>query len=401
MKSSHVFFAFFFCLSVYAAPAPRVSPSQDADSYTNNSISVAAAWYPSWSSIALSDIPWSKYNVMSYSFAFVLDLKATTNDTDMISLNSSMIPQFVSLARNNSVKALISVGGWFGSEYFSSLVAPANRANFVSACKYLVGNYSLDGLDFDWEFPNELGVGNLYSPSDASNYIAFLSDLRAELGPEAFITLSVSTSPFLGSNNQSMPDVSSLAEPISYIAIMNYDIYGPFSSTTGPNAPLNLTCSSYSEARSNPSATSAIQAWIDAQMPASQIVLGVPSYGHTYSVPSSQALSNNNTISLYSNFSGSGTKSGQYTFAQMVSLGYLSESGAASTASNISYFFDNCSQTPFVYSNTSQILISYDNAESFSDKGKFITDHGLLGFAMYDVTGDYDNILVDAITSAM
>ena len=45
-------------------------------------------------------------------------------------------------------------------------------------------------------------------------------------------------------------------------------------------------------------------------------------------------------------------------------------------------------------------MISYDNAESFNAKGAFIKNNGLLGYAMWEAGGDYNNILIDAINGA-
>jgi chitinase len=45
-------------------------------------------------------------------------------------------------------------------------------------------------------------------------------------------------------------------------------------------------------------------------------------------------------------------------------------------------------------------MISYDNAKSFKAKGAFIKNNGLLGYAMWEAGGDYNNILIDAINSA-
>ncbi|KAG6810533.1 hypothetical protein H0H92_011451 [Tricholoma furcatifolium] len=397
MRLSSTLVTFISCLTLaYAAPAPAsgLAPSEQLQSRAASSSHVAAAWYPGWesSSFPPSKIPWSKYTIMTYSFA------ETTNDASMVSLEASSpstIPEFVTLAKQNGVKALLSVGGWSGSEYFSNHVTSANRANFVTVCKDLVTKYDLDGLDFDWEFPDESGAGNQYSASDSSNYFAFLSDLRTALGSSKLITMSVGTSPFLGSNGQPLTDVSSLAKDISYVAIMNYDIYGTFSTTTGPNAPLDLSCAS--KANGNPSATSAVEAWSSAKMPLDQIVLGVPAYAHAYSIAPSTALSGS-TIELYTSFSGA-SNDDDYTFAQMISGGFLTTSGKP--ASGVSYLFDSCSKTPFIYDKSSEILFSYDNAESFTDKGEFIASKGIKGFAMYDVTGDYNNILIDAISAAM
>lgn len=45
-------------------------------------------------------------------------------------------------------------------------------------------------------------------------------------------------------------------------------------------------------------------------------------------------------------------------------------------------------------------MVSYDDPQSFAAKGKFIVDHNLLGFYMWDVTGDSMDLLVDAILTA-
>jgi len=43
----------------------------------------------------------------------------------------------------------MSIGGWTGSAYFSSAVAPANRSKFVKAVLDMVAKYNLDGVDFE------------------------------------------------------------------------------------------------------------------------------------------------------------------------------------------------------------------------------------------------------------
>lgn len=53
-----------------------------------------------------------------------------------------------------------------------------------------------------------------------------------------------------------------------------------------------------------------------------------------------------------------------------------------------------------MYNATSNIWVSYDDARSFREKGKFVIKHGLGGFATYEAGGDYNNILIDAIRKA-
>jgi chitinase len=44
----------------------------------------------------------------------------------------------------------LSIGGWTGSQYFSSSVSTAsNRTAFVQAVASLITQYDLDGIDFE------------------------------------------------------------------------------------------------------------------------------------------------------------------------------------------------------------------------------------------------------------
>jgi len=45
-------------------------------------------------------------------------------------------------------------------------------------------------------------------------------------------------------------------------------------------------------------------------------------------------------------------------------------------------------------------MVSYDDPESFAEKGKFIVKNNLLGFSMWDITGDYKDLLIDSLTTA-
>jgi len=48
------------------------------------------------------------------------------------------------------VRAILSVGGWTGSQYFSSAVATdANRTVFAKAVMDVVSQYNLDGVEIE------------------------------------------------------------------------------------------------------------------------------------------------------------------------------------------------------------------------------------------------------------
>ncbi|KAF5355515.1 hypothetical protein D9758_006377 [Tetrapyrgos nigripes] len=263
--------------------------------------SIFTGWYTGYhvSDVPLSSVSWSKYTHMTYAFA----TPSTDDPSSPLVLtpgDETLLPQFVSAAHDHGVKALLSLGGWGGSRSFSTLVdGEEQRKNLVNATVELAKKYGLDGIDFDWEFPNRQGLGcNAVSPSssDVPNFISYLQLLRQDsLGATLILSAAVPTTPypydftfteyfastFLNPSNYSaFPDssnstkaygstpkpgasgyLSSLASVLDFIAIMNYDIWNPavpyaFALTStennvtdsqvvpraGSHAPLDDTC---------------------------------------------------------------------------------------------------------------------------------------------------------------
>ncbi|KAI9444239.1 chitinase [Lactarius indigo] len=419
----------FFLLAqlLWAVPTcSMVTPSYRSLSHrlstvpSGHSNAVAATWYASWhsSEFTLQDVSWSKYSNVIYAFA------VTTPDVNVIGLSDSdkeLLPQFVQVAHENHVKPIVSIGGWTGSQYFSSAVATdANRTAFAQAVINLVSRYNLDGVEFDWEFPNKQGIGcNTISTNDSANFLSFLQTLRSQDGAQdLIISAAVSIEPFVGPDGNPMTDVSEFAKVLNYIELMNYDVWGSWSDGVGPNAPLDDSCAPATEQQG--SAVSAVKAWSTAGFPANQIILGVASYGHSFHVNQSSALDASGNIVLYAPFDKSqqpagdkwdGTASGVdecgnpnvvggiFDFWGLIDAGFLKCDGTV--ANGIEYTFDNCNKTPYVYNSTSQVMVSFDDAASFAAKGQYIKDAGLAGFALWQAGGDSRDILLDAISSAV
>lgn len=54
------------------------------------------------------------------------------------------------LTGHQRIQAILSIGGWTGSQYFSTAVATdANRTSFAQAVMALVSQYNLDGVEFE------------------------------------------------------------------------------------------------------------------------------------------------------------------------------------------------------------------------------------------------------------
>lgn len=142
---------------------------------------------------------------------------------------------------------------------------------------------------------------------------------------------------------------------------MNYDVWGSWSASVGPNAPLDDSCASSPQG----SAKSAIKAWTTAGFPAHKIILGVPAYGHSYHVDPSNAYDASGKLKPYVPFDKSKQPAGDkwdatadggvdqcgnpdavggvFQFWGLIDGGFLAKNGKP--AEGIHYTFDQCSQT--------------------------------------------------------
>lgn len=93
-----------------------------------------------------SAFPWSTADIANY---FVV---ITTNTAASLEVpfpqTTSDIFAFVQQAKNNKVKPVVSLGGWTGGKYFSSLVATQqSRTSFVSKIQSFVNTYGFEGVE--------------------------------------------------------------------------------------------------------------------------------------------------------------------------------------------------------------------------------------------------------------
>ncbi|KAK7051552.1 hypothetical protein VNI00_004531 [Paramarasmius palmivorus] len=382
---------------------------------------VAKSWYNanSVAEFPVSAIPWSKYNQVAYSFG------VPTEDPGVVSLSYSragpeVLPNFVKAAHDHGVLAILSIGGWNGSVHYSTAVgSPSNRTQFVKALTDLVTKYDLDGLDFDWEYPNRQGIGcNSIQAHDTDNFLAFLQELRRDpVGSKLVLSAPSSVQPWNDASGNPSTDLSAFATVLDHIAVMNYDVNGPWGDVVAPNAPLNDTCAPPNRRVS--SAIDSINAWHKAGIPKNQLVLGVAFYGHGYSVNKTDAYKKGSKeLALYPAFNKNihpkGDKfddpdglvdpcgvanppGGTFSFRGLIEGGYLNKDGSP----RVSYLFDECSQTAYVYKDKDEVMVSYDDKRAAEAKGKFIKDAGIAGFAAWHTGGDYNNILIDGIRKNM
>ncbi|WP_405139219.1 glycoside hydrolase family 18 protein [Sphaerisporangium sp. NBC_01403] len=204
-------------------------------------------------------------------------------------------------AKHPGLKALISLGGWTWSKYFSNAaLTPASRQAFAASCidLYLKGNLPkigtsphggpgsgagvFDGIDIDWEWPGSEGnVGNVVRPEDKQNFTLLLAELRRQLdeygaqtGRHYYLTAFLPADPAKIDAGVGVPGVFS---SLDFATVQGYDFNGPWNSRTGHQS--NLYSNPNDPSAEKFSVDAAVGAYLSRGAPAGKIVVGVPAYG--------------------------------------------------------------------------------------------------------------------------
>jgi chitinase len=201
--------------------------------------------------------------------------------------------QLLKLKRKHpNLRVLLSLGGWTGSTHFSAAAKSENRVAFVKSCidLFMRGRNAgvFDGFDIDWEYPGSAGATNNFSADDVENFPALLEEFRRQLHelaeesgpdpntrPQFLLTAAVPA----GQSHYLPIDVPRMAAQLDWVNVMAYDFHGPWE-TSGPanhHAPLRQ---SPCDGDGADWGAKAIEYYLAKGVLPSQLLLGVPFYGH-------------------------------------------------------------------------------------------------------------------------
>ncbi|KAF8900154.1 glycoside hydrolase family 18 protein [Gymnopilus junonius] len=377
---------------------------------------VAGSYYPSWASdtIPISKIDFSKFDILFFAFV-------TPNGTAGINWDEGSqetLKKLVSGARNSGqgTKIVLSVGGWSGSHWYSQAMSTErNRSKLVKILAETVESYSLDGIDIDWEYPNAPGAGNPHSSADAGNLLDFFKMLRNTLGSSKIISAAVTHLPWLGENGQPLNNVAEYAKYMTYVNVMNYDVFGP-SAHPGPNAPLDAGNLCGSSSQPQETAQAALAQWKSAGMPASKILLGLPLYGYVCKSSDKRLSGSSIPSSIFQH--GAHPKFANQLphtsaplgdlsalWGQQISFSQLVRSGALVKKSDGTYIgangytmgWDNCSDTPYLFNTSRTTVVTYDDTYSIASKTAFAKQSGMGGCFTWSLDQDDELALHNVI----
>ncbi|KAF5984118.1 42 kDa endochitinase precursor [Fusarium bulbicola] len=341
---------------------------------------VNMAYFVNWSDLpasALTHVLYAFVNLQSdgtvYSSDTKTDLgkdedtKRPTSSEDNV--NGGVQQMYILKKAHRHLKVMLSIGGWNWSTNFTMAASTATtRSNFAKSAVTLMKDWGFDGIDVDWEYPAD--------NDDADNMVLLLQAVRDELDAYAASYASgyhfqLSIAAPAGSTHYNKLHLSELGRVLDYINLMAYDYAGAWSSATGHNANLYPNTD-------NPQATpfntdDAVNAYLNAGVPANKLVLGMPVYARSFlgtsgiGRPYSDVGSSNPTLGSW--------EKGVWDYKALSKL-------------DLDTMNDEKAQAQYGICQTSQGIYSYDTPEIIRKKVAYIKEKGLGGAMFWEASGD-------------
>jgi chitinase len=328
-----------------------------------------------------TDVDAAKLTRINYAFANIQDGRIVIGAP----VDQANFATLVGLKQQNpSLQVLISVGGWLWSGNFSDMaLTKESRSRFIDSAAKFIERYKLDGLDIDWEYPGMAGATNHFRPEDRRNFTLLLREFRArfnhdqrKLGRTLLLSFAAGSS----SDYIAHTELARVARYVDTVNLMAYDYYEPGSEKiSGNHAPLYTDPADPKRVSSDRS----VQEFEQAGVPARQIVLGVPFYGHVWGNvgPRDHGLFQPG-VAVPNAFANYGN-----IVSSMIGHGYTR-------------YWDAAASVPYLYSDQKHEFVSYEDPESLTFKCAYVRRKGLAGIMFWDYTGDPTGALLNTIHTA-
>ncbi|KAJ4409883.1 Chitinase 4 [Didymella pomorum] len=390
-------FAALFALPFFAGAAP-VEDARSTDGYQ------MGVFFVNWAIYArnhfVTDLPAEKLTKVTYAFA---NVNSTTGEVflsdewadvqysypgDVITNGTQLRGNFNQLYKlkqqNRNLKTSLSVGGWsYRANFKTAMATSAGRALFADSTLKLITDLGLDGIDIDWEYPEDAtDAANLvetiklcrrvydeYSAKYADGY-HFAVDISAPAGP----------------TNYNKLDVVAMDPYVSTWNLMAFDYMGPgFSNYTGHLSNVYPPKSNPRSADFN--TVQAVEHYTSKVATTRKIILGMPLYGRSF------ANANSFDHGLGQSFNGSGDGTWE--------AGVLDYKALPLNGSTV--YTDKKVVASWSYDNKTRQFVSFDTPEIQTLKAKYLKKQKLGGAWWWDSSSDRtdDKSLVGTVSKAL
>lgn len=269
--------------------------------------------------------------------------------------------------RNRNLKVLLSIGGWtYSSNFKAPASTPQGRSAFAKSGVELLKKYGFDGLDIDWEYPQ--------NAQEARDFVELLAECRRELdtysqqlpGASRGYHFELTVACPAGPQNFTKMDIPGMDRYLDFWNLMAYDFAGSWDSNAGHMANL-YPC------QNNPGSTpfstvAAVDFYIRSGVRPEKLVLGMPLYGRAFE----------NTDGPGKPFQGIGEgtwEQGVHDYKKLPLPGSQE-------------LYDEASGATFCYNSQQRKMVSYDTPAMARMKTDYIKQRNLGGAMWWESSSD-------------
>ncbi|XP_058838290.1 chitinase-3-like protein 1 [Topomyia yanbarensis] len=339
-------------------------------------------YYGSWATYRTGNGKFDVENINPHLCTHIIytfvGIDSSTNTVKILDtwndINLQGYKRFIALKQTNpNVKLLLAVGGWNeGSASYSAMASSSvSRTGFIQSVVSLLKTYGFDGFDIDWEYPTLRGG----STDDRVNYITLLSEMKTRFNSEGLLlSIAVAATKDYHRSAYNVPEINKY---VDFVNLMAYDLHAYWDAQTGHNAPLYAATWETDSVTSMYNVAASIQGWLDDGLSASKLIVGIPVYGHTFTLASAA------NTGVGQRTVGPGT-AGPYTL-EAGTLSYL-EICERLNAGGYTKVFDSMQQVPYAFSGTQ--WISFDDVSSVALKVAYAKNKNVGGVMLWSIESD-------------
>jgi len=330
-------------------------------------------YYPGWvaDEFPPEQIDFAKFTHLNHAFLPV--------DENGVPGTEGSVPSrtLTGAAHRAGVKVLLSFGGSeSGGRYNAFTKSAAKRKTFVAGAMKLIADDDYDGLDNDWEFPE--------NETDRANYGRLNHELRAamdrlekKLKRKLLLTAALPAGDWSGK----WYPTEVLAKTDDFVNVMTYDFAGEWGEIAGHNAPLDKS----SRDPEGGSVKDAMAYWVKRGIPKAHLNLGLANYGRGFDVAQPYM------------------KVAKDAKSKVSELDY--RDGIKLLAQGWTRTVDGETGVPWLLAPDHSAVFGYDDAESQTKKTRWGVAEGFGGIFFWDINADRmpdgSHPLVDAAVTAL
>ncbi|CAL1537514.1 unnamed protein product [Lymnaea stagnalis] len=189
-------------------------------------------------------------------------------------------------ARNPSLRVLLAVGGWVAGyrPFYDVVESDTSMSDFAANVIVYLRTAGMDGLDMDWEFPGVRGS----PPEDKYQFTRLMQTLYTQFSDEAIrskrerliLTLASAVGIFFIDLGY---ETTEIHKYVDYMLLMTYNFHGGWDNFTAHHS--TIFPSQYDQGEDTWLCQNwAVNFWISQGVPRSKILLGLATYGMSFTL---------------------------------------------------------------------------------------------------------------------